>query len=97
MIRWEDNKDKEQEYFEQYNGFYIKTLIPILEESGIQISQNFMDTSPSSGVKSFAPYVKSDVHDSSRFYGDSHIYYMQKDCEDDDTHDYYRFLSESGF
>ena len=56
-----------------------------------------MDTSPSSGVESFEPYVRSKVSDASNEYGDNHIYYMQKDCEDDDTHQYYRFLSESGF
>ena len=30
-----------------------------MKESGIKIEQNFMDTSPSSGVESFEPYIRS--------------------------------------
>lgn len=55
-----------------------------MTESGIEISHNFMDTSPSNGVKSFHPYVKDeDLPDpASPFFGDGHYYYLTLDCED---------------
>ena len=46
------------EYYRQYVSFYVNKLIPVLEEAGVDITKNFMDTSPSNGVKSFKPYVK---------------------------------------
>jgi len=36
----------------------VNKLIPILEEAGVEISKNFVDTSPSNGVISFKPYQK---------------------------------------
>ena len=65
IIHWRDDRKSEKAYFKQYNGFYIDIIIPIMKESGIVISQNFMDTSPSSGVESFEPYVRAKVSDAS--------------------------------
>ena len=56
MIYWRNNSDSQAAYMAQYNAFYVDTLIPIYREVGIQISENFMDSSPSSGVESFDPY-----------------------------------------
>ena len=43
-------------YMEGYRKFYYGSIIPIMQESGIKIEENFMDTSPTGGVKSFSPY-----------------------------------------
>jgi hypothetical protein len=40
-------------YMEGYRKFYFKDIIPIMRENGIKIEENFMDTSPTGGVKSF--------------------------------------------
>ena len=88
MIYWSgDNLKNKTEFLEQYDHFYVKSIIPVMKESGVNISQNFMDTSPSNGVKSFEPYVKfSDFSTSDQNYGDSHYYYLMLDCEADETH-----------
>jgi len=85
MIYWRDNSATFEAYMAQYTAFYINTLIPIYRDSGIQVSENFMDTSPSSGVDSFDPYKTTDINVNDIHYGDVHFYYMDKDCEDDTT------------
>jgi beta-mannosidase len=97
MIYWRNNSDTFAAYMAQYNAFYVDTLIPIYRDSGIQIAENFMDSSPSSGVDSFNPYKQSNISVKDIHYGDVHFYYMALDCEDDSTFGQYRFLSESGF
>lgn len=77
---------------DQYITFYIDNLLPVLEDAGITIETEFMDTSPSNGVKSFDPYVKyisGSPQSASR--GDSHFYYLTSDCEKDSTHTWPRF------
>jgi len=97
MIQW--RSQPKQPYRDQYDGFYIDIIIPIMRDAEIQISQNFMDTSPSNGVDSFDPYIKNyNLSDAgSPYYGDGHFYYLTLDCEDPDTFPAFRFLSESGF
>ena len=68
-----------------------------MRESGIQISENFMDTSPSNGAISFVPYIMNPDTTQSLLIGDFHFYYLMEDCEDDSFFPYFRFLSESGF
>jgi len=85
MIYWRNNSATYAAYMAQYNAFYIDILIPIYREAGIQVSENFMDTSPSSGVDSFDPYKASNISVKDTKYGDVHFYYMDKDCEDDET------------
>jgi len=85
-------------YKEEYKSFYIDNLMTEYQKAGVNIAENFMDTSPSNGVLSFSPYTKRTGFSSqSANYGDSHYYYLRKDCEDEDTHPTFRFLSESGF
>lgn len=58
-----------------------------------------MDTSPSDGAESLDPYKKrfDGLNDTELSMGDTHFYYLEKDCEDVNTHPLVRFLSESGF
>jgi hypothetical protein len=66
----------------QYVSFYVDTIIPIMEEMGVNIQDNFMDTSPSNGVLSYYPYVKrSGFSTQNSNFGDSHFYYLYSDCE----------------
>jgi hypothetical protein len=88
-----------KEYYKQYEEFFIGTITPILEEKGIDLTKNFMDTSPSDGAESLSPYKRrnDNLNSTSLSMGDTHFYYLEKDCEDQDTHPLVRFLSESGF
>lgn len=59
---------------------------------------NFMDTSPSNGVLSYHPYTKrSGFPTQSPNFGDAHYYYLLLDCESQESHPAFRFVSESGF
>jgi hypothetical protein len=80
-------------------------VLPILEQTGIKIEENFADTSPGNGALSFKPYKKR-IYDSKgknplntagAEYGDAHFYYQAADCENQTTFEDWRFLSESGF
>lgn len=94
---WGDDK-KRQSFTQGYSKFYLDALIPVMRESGISIEHNFMDTSPSNGVKSYDPYVKLNElgTTTNTEMGDVHFYYLVQDCEKDETHTTNRFLSESG-
>lgn len=85
------------EYYKQYVQFYVDTITPIMKESGVDLTANYADTSPSNGVLSFEPYVKRHIIPTNVNYGDAHYYYLALDCEADETHPDFRFLSESGF
>jgi beta-mannosidase len=65
MTHWGNSGDVTS-YMKGYREFYYKTLIPIMKESGIIIEHNFMDTSPTGGVKSFDPYQRNQVSTNSR-------------------------------
>lgn len=98
MFYWRSNRGKKDAYYQQYTYFYVERMVPVMVEAGIQVSQNFMDTSPSNGVTSFDPYVKfTDLNPQDQHYGDAHYYYLTLDCEDQNTFPQFRFLSESGF
>lgn len=59
MIYWSpDNLQKKHLILDQYSHFYVQKIIPVMAEMGVEISKNFMDTSPSNGVVSFSPYTK---------------------------------------
>lgn len=45
-------------YTEEYKSFYIDNLMTEYQKAGVNIAENFMDTSPSNGVLSFSPYIK---------------------------------------
>ena len=96
MMNW-GNKGNWTEYYRQYTQFYVKELAPIMTASGVDLAANFMDSSPTSGAKSFQPYEKSGVNPGVNDIGDQHFYYLEMDCEDPATHPDVRFLSESGF
>jgi hypothetical protein len=70
-----------------------------LKEKGIDFTRNFMDTSPSDGASSLDPYKKKADGLSATMMseGDTHFYYLELDCEKQETHPHVRFLSESGF
>lgn len=100
MMHWTgstDNKDVPA-IRKQYTHFYIDNLLPVMRESGIKIEQNFMDSTPSNGLKSFEPYVKNWLNspNQNQTIGDAHKYYLLNDCENDGMHDWPRFNSESG-
>lgn len=82
MMNW-GNPGNWTAYTQQYNEFYVKTIIPILQEKGIVLTKNFMDTSPSDGAKSLDPYQKigDDLAAAMPSEGDTHFYYLESDCE----------------
>jgi len=72
--------------------------MPQLQEAGVNISLNFMDTSPSNGLLSKSPYTKrSGFPTGNPNFGDVHHYYLALDCENPDSHPNTRFMSETGF
>jgi beta-mannosidase len=63
MIYWNpENWNARDQYLEQYTGFYIDTITPIMASVGVNLEKNFVDTSPSNGVKSYLPYTKFTKH-----------------------------------
>ena len=99
MFYWRNTtKESQDKFTEQYDSFYIDRLVPIMKEAGINIAENFADSSPTKGVESSDPYVKHRPKNprDPRF-GDEHYYFMDTDCENVTTHPVFRFLSESGF
>lgn len=91
--------EKKQSFTQGYTKYYVDSLVPVMIESGIDISRNFMDTSPSNGFSMVnGSYTKlTDLGTTANDErGDRHFYYLMGDCEDDKTHTFNRFLSESG-
>ena len=77
-----------------------------MRESGVFAEdKNFLDTSPSNGLISEVPYEKrwgfvignQFFSPADQNFGDSHFYYLENDCEKQETFPLFRFLSESGF
>lgn len=54
MQFWRVNKD--EPYYSDYRHFYIENLLEEVKDAMVNISRNFMDTSPTNGVWSFDPY-----------------------------------------
>jgi len=100
MMFWGLKNWNRTTYMENYSHFYLDTLLPVMREAGINIDENFMDTSPSNGLLSSTPYKKrwgADFNNNNNNFGDGHYYYLTLDCEDPDTYPQFRFLSETGF
>ena len=108
VIMWDINNEGENlmswgmpiklpDLFEEYKHFYIDTLTPIMKESGVDLTANFMDTSPSHGVLSYEPFQRRSIFPPNRNFGDYHWYYLEEDCEVDATHKNFRFVTETGF
>lgn len=69
MMNW-GNPGDWKEYYKEYVKFYINELTPIMKASGVDLTKNFMDTSPSSYVKSLDPFEKSGINPNVNDYGD---------------------------
>jgi len=57
MHFWGGKPSKSAEFYADYQKFYIDNLLEEVKDSMVDISKNFMDTSPSNGVESFDPYT----------------------------------------
>ena len=64
MINWGSHNNNNMLYM-AYDSFFIDYLTPKMAELGIDIKNNFHDTSPLMN-------------------SDSHIYYLENDCENSD-------------
>ena len=49
MVSWGLDGDP-AEYLRQYGEFFVRDLTAVMAESGVNLTRNFMDTSPSSGL-----------------------------------------------
>ena len=84
-------------YVADYAKLYADTIRPAIVAADAD-SRPFVDSSPSNGLLSVAPYVKRwGANPQAASWGDVHYYNYDADCEDPTTYPLARFISEHGF
>lgn len=74
----------------------MNNLSKVMADSGVDLRNNFMDTSPSTGYYT-ASTLSDWINPADVNAGDVHYYYLEDDCEAQETHPLAHFVSESGF